>query len=291
MNAFTVSITEVAQRELTDVVQHLSKHYGFNYLEAMQMIGHNSAAKVLRPEKQNTYVTEPVSEPDEESNNEKKLSCYDEKQIVKIQTWWRGILKRKRNKNEKIKKWILERRNRKNKGKIDILPKKILRLRYESFRSEVLKQLETEMEFGSYIGRIPNFPESISENIVLYILRHLGEKCTWKCTGDILVGETDTQGEVKCHFNGPSQFSPNKNKDGHTLFYLEAEDHIYNCGHFKLYKIENYNTDLKKIKINKNSLLEDQQDSGRRPRCVFKQIWPNIDDKMIWEGTIYDLLK
>ena len=55
--------------------------------------------------------------------------------------------------------------------------------------------------------------------------------------------------------------------------------------------MENYNTELKKIKINKDSLLEEQQDSGRRPRFTIKDIWDNIDDKLIWQGSIYELLR
>ena len=213
------------------------------------------------------------------------------KACVKIQACWRGYsLSEKYLENKIIKKWLQERNTPKNKGNIDILPKDILLSRYKSFSNEVRQQILIEHKLGNFIGRIPNFPESISENIVLYILRFLDIKCTWKCSGDILVGGTNTQGEVKCHFNGPSQFSPNKKKDGHTLFYLEAEKHLYH-GYFKLYKIENYNTQLKKIKINKDSLLEDQQDSGRRPRFTIKDIWENMEDKLIWKGTIYELLK
>ena len=65
MNVFTASISEVAQRELADVVQRLSKHYGFNYLDAMRMIGDDAPSKVLSPEKQSgaEKVTEPVPEP------------------------------------------------------------------------------------------------------------------------------------------------------------------------------------------------------------------------------------
>ena len=209
----------------------------------------------------------------------------------KIQACWRGYNLRKRIwENKKIKQWLIDRKKRKNKGNIDILNKEILLSRYNSFVNEVRKQLLIEIKYGSYIGRIPNFPECISENIVLYVLRHLDVKCTWKCKGDILVGETNISGEVKCHFNGPSQFSPSKKKDGDILYYLEAETHIYQ-GYFKLYKIENYNTELKKVKINKDSLLEDQQDSGRRPRFIIKNIWPNLEDKLIWKGTINELLR
>jgi hypothetical protein len=66
MNAFTASISEVAQRELADVVQRLSKHYGFNYLDAMRMIGDDAPSKVLSPENQPgaEKVTEPVPEPE-----------------------------------------------------------------------------------------------------------------------------------------------------------------------------------------------------------------------------------
>lgn len=198
-------------------------------------------------------------------------------------------LERKAEEDKKIKQWISERSKPKNKGNIDILPKDKLLSRYTSFSNEVRAQMLDEAELGCYIGRIPNFPECISENVVLHVLRSEGIPCTWKCTGDILYGESNTRGEVKCHFNGPSQFSPNKDKDGDTLFYLEAENHLYG-GAFKLYKVENYNTELKKIQINKDSLLADQQDSGRRPRFTIKEAWPNIEDFLIWEGTIYDLL-
>ena len=191
--------------------------------------------------------------------------------------------------NKKIEKWREERNKPKNKNKIDILPKPILLKLYNNFCSDIKEFYSIELEYGSYIGRITNFPSHISENIVLYILRFLGILCTWACTGDIMLTETKTPGEVKCHYGGPTQFSPNKKKEGHTLFYLEAEGHIYN-GDFKLYKIENYNEDLKNVKINKNSLLEEQQDSGRRPRFTFKDVW-NLEDKLIWEGNIYELLK
>ena len=143
----------------------------------------------------------------------KSCKCHKCMVTKKIQAWWRGCSLRKKNlENKKIKKWLIERNKKRNKGNIDILPKDILLLRYKSFVDSVRKQILTECNLGSYIGRIPNFPECISENIVLYILRFLGVKCTWKCSGDILVGETNTQGEVKCHFNGPSQFSPKKKK-------------------------------------------------------------------------------
>ena len=43
MTTFTNAITDAAQRELADVIQRLSKHYGFNYIEAMRMLGDDAS--------------------------------------------------------------------------------------------------------------------------------------------------------------------------------------------------------------------------------------------------------
>jgi len=211
------------------------------------------------------------------------------KECIIIQKWWRSI--KKLEEDKKINIWIKNRT--KNKKNIDILPKNVLLSRYKIFADYVRKFLLLEQQIGHFIGRIPNFPDYISENIVLYVLRYLDRKCSWDCKGDIIVitGDSNTQGEVKCHFNGPSQFSPKKNIDGDTLFYLEAKNHIYN-GVFELYELKNYSEDLKNVKINKNSSLEEQQDSGRRPRFDIIKTWGDkLEDKLIWKGSIYDLLK
>ena len=98
------------------------------------------------------------------------------------------------------------------------------------------------------------------------------------------------QGEVKCHVNGPSQFSPNKKKEGHNLYYLEAENHLER-GDFKLYEIIKYNSYLAKVQINKTELLVEQQESGRRARFTIKDIWcDKLNDTLIWEGNIFELL-
>ena len=67
MNAFTTAITDAAQRELADVVQRLAKHYGFNYLEAMRMLGDDLSpvknATPLKPVKESQSTPEPVKVP------------------------------------------------------------------------------------------------------------------------------------------------------------------------------------------------------------------------------------
>ena len=203
------------------------------------------------------------------------------------------VIKKKLN-NKQIRSWTKERNKKKYKNKIDILSKSELCSMYKQFVKTIRRQYNSEIKRQAYIGRIPNFPEVISENIVLYALRHLGVDCTWNCSGDIEVTNKNKQikGEVKCHVNGPTQFSPiTKEKEGDTLYYLEAENHLY-TGYFKLYEMKNYIEDLKRVRINKKSSLKEQQDSGRRPRFTLKSVWgEKLKNKLIWEGTIYDLIK
>ena len=85
MNAFTDAIADAAQREFADIVQRLAKHYGFNYIEAMRMLGDDAepikhgtplkqnAVKVQSPVKDATpevTVVSPVPEPAPEPSKE-----------------------------------------------------------------------------------------------------------------------------------------------------------------------------------------------------------------------------
>jgi hypothetical protein len=64
MTTFTNAITDAAQRELADVIQRLSKHYGFNYIEAMRMLGDDaSPVKQATPEPVKQATPEPVKDP------------------------------------------------------------------------------------------------------------------------------------------------------------------------------------------------------------------------------------
>ena len=65
MTAFTNAITDAAQRELADIVQRLAKHYGFNYIEAMRMLGDDAMpVKHASPlKKPASPLKEPTPEP------------------------------------------------------------------------------------------------------------------------------------------------------------------------------------------------------------------------------------
>jgi hypothetical protein len=200
-------------------------------------------------------------------------------------------------KEQKLKEWITIRTKTSKKSKLDILPKEVLLQKYIRFKNSVLAELKEEMKLGWNLGRVQNFPESISENLAMYILISLGYRVTGKCKGDILFCQNDKwlKGEVKCCYNGPSQFSPKNNeKENDCLFYIDASQHIL-TGYFTVYKFDEYIEDLKSIKINEKQTLCDQQYEKRRPRCNLKNAWKDIKENMdsykIYSGNIYDLLK
>ena len=230
---------------------------------------------------------------DKEAKEVKKIADKEAKEIAKKTANEEKEQKRiNDNQNMTDSEWLCARHKNENKNKIEILPAEILKSLYQAFCSYITNFLNIERSLGQYIDRVTNFPSSISENFVLYILITINIQCYWNCKGDIMVNHNDengfVQGEVKCCFHGPSQFSPDKKKEGHTLYYLDSTEHLEKKGYVKLYEIKNYINELKKVPINKKQLLEEQQDNGRRPRFSIKDVWPDLHP--IWEGNIYDIL-
>jgi len=228
-----------------------------------------------------------------EDAKQAKIQAREAKELAKKTEYEEKEQKRiNDNQNMTNSEWLRARHKNENKNKIEILPSEALKLLYQGFCSNTTNFLNVERRYGQYIDRIPNFPSHISENFVLHILKTLNKQGYWNCKGDIMVNHNDgngfVQGEVKCCFHGPSQFSPDKKKEGHTLLFLDATEHLEKKGYFKLYEIKNYINELKKVPINKEQSLEEQQDSGRRPRFSIKGGWPDLQP--IWEGNIYDIL-
>jgi hypothetical protein len=192
---------------------------------------------------------------------------------------------------EDIEKWRKTRKTHKVKNRLPFLQKPILLPLYNDFKDQVIKHLLLEETLNAHIGRVRNFPEYISENIVVHILKLKGRNVTWACKGDIELIENNktVSGEVKCSYDGPSQFSPKTDKSDQTLFYIDARDHLF--GNIKVYEFPMYMDELMKVSINKKQTLEEQQNGGRRPRFTICQIWKDkLDDKLLWEGCIQDLL-
>ncbi len=188
-----------------------------------------------------------------------------------------------------IQAWFRERYKKKYKCDIDCLSKEDIKKLYDAFSNHQKVLLKIEYEKEKRLGRLPSFPDNISENIVLQILKitHPDEKWTWNCKkGDIYNTTNKIQGEVKACQNGPTSFTPKKDLKKDTLFYLDVSQHLED-GYIELYRIDKYYSTLKNIKVNSSQTFEEQQNQGRRARLNLKNF---INDSKIWSGKISDLL-
>ena len=189
---------------------------------------------------------------------------------------------------QKKKKFV---RNKK-KNVLKFIPKDSVKKLYTSFCRDIKTIYEEEEILDSYLGRIPNFPEKISENLVIFALQNKNMEADWRTkSGDLKYYKNDVwkKGEVKCRQNGPSQFSPSSKWN--TLFYINAENHLY--GDIEIFMIENISSiNLDNIKVSKSQTFKEQTMQGRRPRFNIQTILKEHlnADNMIYNGTINDLL-
>ena len=183
-----------------------------------------------------------------------------------------------------------------------VLPKQYLRTLYKSFVEQITtkKQIDDLMRpqltnKDKTIGRIANFPEYISENLVVYALHNIGIDSVWnrfnKETGDIIYYKEGMmiKGEVKCKQNGPSQFSPSSKWE--TLFYIDATCHY--DGDIKIYMIEDIQSiSLDNMLVSKTQTFKEQKDAGRRPRFdIDKNLSKYLTEShLVYKGTINNLI-
>lgn len=241
----------------------------------------------------NAYKLEWSKKTEEEKKRDRRIGgeiIKRNKSCIVIQKILRGYFCRLTNKNNEknITEW--KKKREKYKG-VDIIPKYELRKLYQTYRKKMIDFHKTEIKIGKYLGRIENFPEYISENIVLYALMKKHYKCSWNTdSGDIYYydKEKKIKGEVKCAQNGPSQFSPTSSWD--TLFYIDARKHLF--GDITIYKIENIYNILTNMMVSKTQTIGDQSNQGRRPRSNLINLLSEymIDDNILFNGKISSLL-
>lgn len=141
-------------------------------------------------------------------------------------------------------------------------------------------------------NRLPNFPESISENIVKFILHKQGrEDVTWITKrGDLQDGQ-GRQLEVKCFTSdGPSTFGPKEAWD--EIYFLDASDWLND--HFVCWKVSLKNTDEAwcQFKVSKTQTFGDQCQQKRRPRMAWHLIQAQLPPEKIekvFDGLITEL--
>jgi Bsp6I restriction endonuclease. len=143
------------------------------------------------------------------------------------------------------------------------------------------KQLDAKVRTLSTRGL--NFPSELSENFACYALEYMLNKGKG---GDAYDPKTNKIVEMKASSSekdsAPSSFSPKEEFDELVFIKLNREEdavYIYLTG----YSSE----DIKKIEVNKNETLGEQQDKRRRPRFSImdkiikpEELTPNVKFNM-----------
>ncbi len=138
--------------------------------------------------------------------------------------------------------------------------------------------------------RMPNFPEHISENIIMLILnKNVENKVSTRIikNGD-LYSKIDNKIECKSFSSkGPISFGPTTKFD--KIYFLDATQ--YKLDKFILYKVDMNNIDFENIKVNKKQIFKDQFNNKRRPRILWTLLYPQIQDKcnILFNDFIYNI--
>ena len=142
-------------------------------------------------------------------------------------------------------------------------------INYYQIRKKIYKKSPTK------IGRMPNFPEDISENIIrLLIEKEHNYTPEWIKGGDLMYNNDKI--EVKTFTSsGPSSFGPKESWK--TIYFLDATKFLQN--YYICYEVNLQNDDekWKNIKVNKKQTFHDQCAQKRRPRISFSKILPQLD--------------
>jgi len=126
--------------------------------------------------------------------------------------------------------------------------------------------------------RSSGLPEDISENIIKFIIRGLGDSTvTWECTTGDLYSAIDGKLECKCFTsNGPISFSPTSGWK--SIYFFDARE--WKDDKFILYHlaISNPSDIWNKIKMSHTQTFADQCKQGRRPRIGWDTLYPQIKE-------------
>jgi len=172
----------------------------------------------------------------------------------------------------------------------DKFTKKILKKLYTTHLDYYLKQKEIAEKYKIKI-RYSCIPESISENIIKFIIHKNGDTTsTWDCKGDLL-SEIEGKQECKCFTSdGPLSFTPSS--EWGVIYFLDAREWL--SDKFVLWRVNLKRTDelWAKIKVNKKSTFFDQTKQGRRPRIGWETLYPQIASHTtkIFEGTFEQII-
>lgn len=166
----------------------------------------------------------------------------------------------------------------------------VLTTQFNLHKDYVVKRMSSAKELDIKF-RLPCIPEDISENMIKFIIRKLGDTtCTWDCKGD-LWSSIDKKIECKCFISkGPISFTPSSGWN--EIYFFDATEWLNDK--FILYKTKlNYDSqEWKNININKTSTFSDQAKLGRRPRIVWSNLYPQIKQhtEKVFEGSFESIV-
>jgi hypothetical protein len=166
----------------------------------------------------------------------------------------------------------------------------VLTTQFSLHKDYVVKRMASSKQLGIKF-RLPCIPEDISENMIKFIIRKLGDtSCTWDCKGD-LWSSVDNKIECKCFTSkGPLSFTPSSGWN--EIYFFDAESWLDDK--FVLYKtkLNHGSQEWKNISINKKETFDDQAKSGRRPRIGWSKLYPQIQQytEKVFEGSFESIV-
>lgn len=138
--------------------------------------------------------------------------------------------------------------------------------------------------------RMPNFPEHLSENIIMHILinKTILKNTSRECSGDLKCDNL----KIECKTTtseGPISFGPDEHWD--ILYILDAPN--WKDDKFMLYEIKLSDMDdiIKNIPVNKKESFNDQRLAKKRPRISWVTLkkYLNNNAVKIFDGKLSDI--
>lgn len=160
-------------------------------------------------------------------------------------------------------------------------------------KEEIINMFNDFKEYSSKVNnlkckhRLPNFPEHISENLIVYILnKYKNIKCRrLSKSGDIILDNSNIECKTVSS-KGPISFGPNEKWT--TLYILDIRNYLKN-EKFSLYEINLSNENFKDIYINKTEKYSDHILQKRRPRIDLKSLLKQVEHKIIYNDFINNI--
>lgn len=147
---------------------------------------------------------------------------------------------------------------------------------------------KTYYEALAPFGQRVNFPEQLSQSLIMWMLAFNDRECKRCCPGDLVEG--NQKRECKAFSStGPLSFSPSSSWD----IVLDARE--WQNDKYTLYEVNltSLSPEWLGVKVNANDTFEKQAKAGRRPRLGWRTLYQQleINTKVLFNGSIDTLTR